>query len=163
MTCVCIYIYTHIYTCLYIYTYIYAYIYMYTNVCIYTRIHIYIYICMYSHIYIHVHTPQAEEIGPKIITTANIWIKFSRVSPSLSNMFSRESTNFKQNFIEANGSLHKLKELTGNLSNLDFKISYKSDLLRERYIYICMYIYVYIYRYIYKYIYIYGYTHACMY
>ena len=51
-------------------------IYIYTNACIYTRIHINIYIWMYSHIYVYVHTPRAEEIGPKIITIADILNKF---------------------------------------------------------------------------------------
>jgi len=45
-----------------------------------------------------VNIPQTEEIGIKIITTANISNKISRESPYLSNTFYRESPKFQKGF-----------------------------------------------------------------
>ena len=49
-------------------------------------------------------SPQTEEIGLEIITTAKISNKFSRQSPYISNMFARESPNFQPGFHVSNQS-----------------------------------------------------------
>ena len=59
-------------------------------------------------------TPQAEEIGLEIITTANISNEFAREFPYISNTFLGESSNFqKKNHVSKRSPRHS-KNLTGN-------------------------------------------------
>jgi len=52
-----------------------------------------------TYIYSHTLVPRTEEIGLKIITTANISNTFSRESPYIWNTFSRESPTFQSGFL----------------------------------------------------------------
>ena len=54
---------------------------------------------IYSYIYSHTLVPRTEEIGLKIITTANISNTFSRESPYIWNTFPRESPTFHSGFL----------------------------------------------------------------
>ena len=109
--------------------------------------------CIASCVYIHVcaYIPQTEEIGLKIITTAKISNRFSYKSTYISNTFSRSPQNFKQVFSWVDRVPVTQKRIQENWIIWRFK-SFKSDLLREWYIYM-MYIYI-------IYIYICTYSHT---
>ena len=63
------------------------------------------------------HTPQTEEIGLKLITTAKISNKLSQESPYISNTFSRESLKFQTGFHVSTRSPHHCKRTPGNPMN----------------------------------------------
>ena len=129
-----IYRYTFTYITTHIQVYIHIHYYTYTDIHSHILLHIYRYTCTYitTHIqvYIHIHTgqasfaytPQTEEIGLKIITTAKISNKFSQESPYISNTFSRESPKFHREFHVSKQSPRHPKENPGKLDNLRIQI-----------------------------------------
>jgi len=68
------------------------------------------------------HEPQTEEIGLKIITTAKKINKFSQESPYISNMFSRESTNFHTSFHVCKRSPRHSQDLSLKLIDIEIQI-----------------------------------------
>jgi len=58
---------------------------------------------------------RTDEIGLKILTTAEISNMFSRESPYISNMISRESPQFQTGFHMSKKSLHHSKVCPGIL------------------------------------------------
>jgi len=100
-------------------------------ICVMTYLRMTYIICFITHLHMfhdsfHMFhaSPQTEEIGLQIITTAKISNEFSRESPYISNTFSGVSPNFQTNFHVSKRSPRHSKDLTGKLLDLKIQISW---------------------------------------